>query len=378
MSAQQRLGCGILAISAALTAWSVPVRGHDLEFTFTVVVIQRDGTYQVDVTADLDALALGVGLGAHSATLANRLADMPQTELDDRLTDVRRTLSAALVLRFDDVATIMPFEFPEMRTMMDAEVTSFLGLTARFTGVIPERAGALTFQADRRFPPVYLTIIDQAVGHDAQQILARGEVSAPHVLGAHDRAETGGTWSIAGQYLRLGFWHIVPEGLDHMLFVLGLFLLSARLAPLLWQVSAFTTAHTITLALSSHGIIALSPAVVEPLIALSITYVAIENLVTDRITRWRLIVVFLFGLLHGLGFAGALGELGLPDRQFLTGLLAFNTGVEAGQLSVLFGAFGLIGWTQRRHWYRSRVSLPCSLVISLVGLYWCLQRVAAL
>ena len=109
MSAHHRLGCGLLAISAALPAWSVPVRGHALEFTFTVVVIQRDGTYQVDVTADLDALALGVGLGANSATLANRLADMPQTELDARLTAVRRTLSAALDLRFDDAATIMPW-----------------------------------------------------------------------------------------------------------------------------------------------------------------------------------------------------------------------------------------------------------------------------
>ena len=133
---------------------------------------------------------------------------------------------------------------------------------------------------------------------------------------------------IVRQYLWLGYTHILPKGLDHILFVLGLFLLSPRLKTLLLQVTAFTIAHSITLGLSMYGIVSLPPRVVEPLIALSIAYVAIENLLTRELKPWRVALVFMFGLLHGLGFAGVLRELGLPRDEFLTALLTFNLGVE--------------------------------------------------
>ena len=114
------------------------------------------------------------------------------------------------------------------------------------------------------------------------------------------------------EYIRLGFVHIVPEGLDHILFVLGLFFLSTQLRPLLVQVTAFTIAHSITLALGLYGVVRIAPSIVEPLIALSIVYVAVENIATSKLSPWRPFVVFAFGLLHGLGFAGILQELGLP------------------------------------------------------------------
>ena len=126
-------------------------------------------------------------------------------------------------------------------------------------------------------------------------------------------------WEIARQYLVLGYTHILPKGLDHILFVLGIFLLSPRVKPMLLQVTAFTIAHSITLGLSIYGVVSLPSRVVEPLIALSIAYVAIENLVTRELKPWRLALVFMFGLLHGLGFAGVLRELGLPRDEFLTG-----------------------------------------------------------
>src|SRR5207247_6004814 len=131
---------------------------------------------------------------------------------------------------------------------------------------------------------------------------------------------------------------------DHMLFVLGIYLLSGRARAVLWQVSAFTVAHSITLALSMYGVVAVSPKIVEPLIALSIAYVAIENIFRSDLKSWRVALVFAFGLLHGLGFAGALKELGLPRSEFLTALLTFNVGVEAGQLAVIGAAFMLVGW----------------------------------
>jgi hypothetical protein len=180
---------------------------------------------------------------------------------------------------------------------------------------------------------------------------------------------------IAFRYLALGFTHIVPHGFDHMLFVLGIFLLSRRPREVLAQVSAFTIAHSITLALSVYGMLSVSPAVVEPLIAISSAYVAIENLVVSELRPWRAALVFSFGLLHGMGFAGALKELGLPRSEFLTALVTFNVGVEAGQLAVIGAAFLLVGWyCSRRPWYRYRVVIPASALIACTAVYWTVQR----
>ena len=179
----------------------------------------------------------------------------------------------------------------------------------------------------------------------------------------------------AWRYLALGFTHIVPHGLDHMLFVLGIYLLSGRARTVLWQVSAFTVAHSITLGLSIYGIVAVPPAIVEPLIALSIAYVAIENIFLSELKSWRVVLVFAFGLLHGMGFAGALKELGLPRSEFLTALLTFNVGVEAGQLAVIGAAFLLVGWhCANRAWYRSRIVVPASVLIACTAVYWTIQR----
>ena len=179
---------------------------------------------------------------------------------------------------------------------------------------------------------------------------------------------------IVRQYLWLGYTHILPNGVDHILFVLGLFLLSARLKPLVLQVSAFTIAHSITLGLSMYGIVSLPSRVVEPLIALSIAYVAVENLVTRELKPWRIALVFMFGLLHGLGFAGVLRELGLPRGEFLTALLTFNAGVELGQLTIIAAAFAAVSAFMKRQWYRRAIVIPASCAIAAVGLYWTITR----
>jgi hypothetical protein len=182
-------------------------------------------------------------------------------------------------------------------------------------------------------------------------------------------------WAVAKRYLKLGFTHFVPEGPDPMLFVLGLFLLSRRLKPILWQVLAFTVAHTLTLILASYGVVTLRPSIVEPLIALSIVFVAVENILVPELKPWRLVAVFAFGLLHGLGFAGVLAQLGLPQADRLTALLSFNLGVEGGLLAVLAVAFLLVGLPFRGEpWYRQRVIVPASCLIAAVGLYWSVER----
>ena len=177
-------------------------------------------------------------------------------------------------------------------------------------------------------------------------------------------------------YAKIGFVHIVPKGLDHILFVLGLFFYAARWRPLLGQVTLFTLAHTTTLMLASTGHIVVSPNIVEPLIAASIIYVAFENLRSERLHAGRLVVIFAFGLLHGLGFASVLGDIGLADGQFMISLISFNIGVELGQIAVLVPAFLLFGVAAGNAlWYRRLIAIPASYLIGAIGMWMLITRV---
>ncbi len=179
---------------------------------------------------------------------------------------------------------------------------------------------------------------------------------------------------VALVYLKLGFEHIIPLGLDHILFVLSIFLLNAKLKPVIWQATAFTIAHTITLGLAMYEIITPPAYIIEPIIALSIMFVAIENIITDKLKPTRVAIVFAFGLIHGMGFASALTELGLPKNQFFTSLITFNVGVEFGQLTVILLAWFLVGkWFSQKAWYRKRIVIPASALIALIGLYWTIE-----
>ena len=215
----------------------------------------------------------------------------------------------------------------------------------------------------------FLLVVRDARGDEVHLWAEPGAASEP-IPG--EGAEAG---SVGVRYLRLGFLHILPRGLDHILFVLGLFLAARELRPLLVQVTAFTVAHTLTLALSTLGVVSLPSVVVEALIAASIVWIGVENLAFAEPGRFRVAVVFGFGLLHGLGFAGVLGELGLPDDALVPALIAFNVGVELGQLAVLALAFAAVGWFRDRSWYFERVTLPGSLLVLVVGLYWLVERV---
>jgi len=176
-------------------------------------------------------------------------------------------------------------------------------------------------------------------------------------------------------YLKLGYTHILPLGLDHILFVLSLFLLSPKLKPLLWQATAFTIAHSVTLGLAMYQIITPPAGIVEPLIALSILYVSLENIISPRLKASRIGVVFLFGLIHGMGFAGALGQLGLPQNAYLLSLVMFNIGVELGQMTIILLAYFLLAkWFGNKPWYRKRIVIPISVGIAITAGIWTLQR----
>jgi hypothetical protein len=176
-------------------------------------------------------------------------------------------------------------------------------------------------------------------------------------------------------YLRLGFKHIVPEGADHILFVLGLFFLGITWRKLLSQTTVFTIAHATTLFLSTYGIFSLPSRYVEPGIALSIAWIALENVFKPRLGIGRLAVVFGFGLVHGLGFASSLRDIPFPKRDFIVALLGFNFGVDFGQLFVIGVAFLVVGWFRHKPWFRQRVAIPASLAIAVIGLFWATQRI---
>ena len=181
---------------------------------------------------------------------------------------------------------------------------------------------------------------------------------------------------VLGIYLQLGYTHILPLGVDHILFVLSLFLLNPKLKPILWQATAFTVAHTITLGLAMYGVIKPPTNIVEPVIALSIMYVALENIFSPRLKASRIGIVFLFGLIHGMGFASALTELGLPKNAYLSSLLMFNLGVELGQVTVILAAFLLLGLPfGNKPYYRKRIVIPLSIIIAAIAAYWTVERV---
>jgi hypothetical protein len=182
-------------------------------------------------------------------------------------------------------------------------------------------------------------------------------------------------WETAALYVRLGFEHILPKGLDHILFVCALFFASTRLRPLILQVSSFTIAHTITLALAILGVVSVPGHIVEPIIALSIAFVAIENMVFRDMQKWRPLIVFGFGLFHGLGFAGVLTELGLPRGDLVPALISFNVGVEIGQLTIIAGLFLALRWFFEASWYRGWLVRGANGAIALIALWWTFERV---
>jgi hypothetical protein len=365
-----RLAAAVLTTSLLLAAPGA--LAHNLQFTDVRVELRADGRFRADVTCDLDALALGVEGGADSAALAAHIEALPGAEREALVGQLVDMLERRLRMRFDGQAVPFGVALPERgQPRPEGSLPSALGLVARLEGQVPPGAREIGFFASRAFPPVRLEILGPGGKRLHVQILQRGADSTPaSVVGV---TQSSGLATFL-RFLGLGFEHILPAGLDHVLFVVGLALLSTRFRPLLVQVTAFTLAHTVTLALSTYGLLKLPAQVVEPLIALSIVYVAVENVLRQKLSVLRVGLVFAFGLLHGLGFAGVLAELGLPERHRLWSLLAFNGGVELGQLAVILPVFSVLRALENRGVARRSVVVPVSLAIAAVGLYWTVTR----
>jgi hypothetical protein len=278
-------------------------------------------------------------------------------------------------------------EKPRLPWMAEALIGFEIGTTKRSE---PARGVRATVRLPEVLGDVVLAV--EAPGMEAEALVLKAGETSPEIevglAGSKEEHAAASPSSGFFSFVRMGAEHVVPDGLDHMLFILGLYLASPRLKSLLILVTMFTLAHSVTLTLAAIGLVAAPPRVIEPVIALSIAAVAIENILArpragsregpqglsfgqDAV---RAAIVFAFGLVHGLGFASAFGEMELPRSVLVPALVGFNVGVEVGQLLVLCGAFVVIGWAARKPWYRKAVVIPGSAAIACVGLYWAVTR----
>lgn len=314
------------------------VQAHEVLPSITDMT--KDGSRLVfDMRLNAESFIAGIDQATVADTDAAAQADtyealhaLSATDLADAFRSFWPTFAEKTVVSTDAgpaPLTLVDVSVPET-TNSDAPRTSLI----QFTAALPDGATDVQISWAREFG----TLVVRQMGVDAPYdgYLETGAVSDPISLTGGDQLSG---WQTFLRYIPVGFDHIVPKGLDHILFVLGLFFLSTRMHTLLWQVSAFTLAHTITLALAASGVVNIPGSIVEPLIALSIVYVAVENLFTDGLSRWRPYIIFGFGLLHGLGFASVLAEFGLPAGSFIPALIGFNIGVEIGQIAVIAVAF---------------------------------------
>ncbi|QBF33161.1 HupE/UreJ family protein [Thalassococcus sp. S3] len=358
----------LISLGAVVDAHEVTPTIGDLTVT--------DGQLELDLRLNIEAFVAGIDLDGLADTNASdrsnaydRLRALPPQALEREVRDFAPGWLEWL--RIDAAGQPVPLDVARVEVPEVGDVEQPRATHLVVTGQMPSEAGSLVLTWPDGAGDLVLR--QQGVEEPFTGYLEGGQTTTEIPL-AGGGMLTG--WQVFAGYIPVGFDHILPKGLDHILFVLGLFFLSTRLMPLIWQVSAFTLAHTVTLALGALDIIRIPGEIVEPLIAASIVYVAVENIFTDGLNKWRPALVFAFGLLHGLGFASVLEEFGLPASQFLPALIGFNIGVELGQLTVIAIAFLLVGyWFGQKAWYRSRIAIPCSAVIAAIGAFWFIERI---
>jgi hypothetical protein len=344
---------------------------HPTAGAFVIIRVSNGDRVDVEVTANAMSLALALaGLAPDSAPAAK-----PESSPRDRVQALVPELVRLAELESD--GSPVPLKCLSVTTPNDRQEL----VTVQLEGRLPARAKTLRWRAPFMLSAYPIAVVGgtASVAPATSEWLAGSERSRVYRIDGLDRSGALGgdepAWQSAVHLVPIGFAHLVPGGLDHVLFILGLFLTASRRA-LVLQITAFTAAHSLTLALGVLGAVNAPAGVVEPLIAASIAFIALENLFARSVANARLPVVFAFGLLHGLGFASAMADLGLSGRQLAASLVGFNIGVELGQLAVVAAAaltvrmLRLPSDTERRFVLR-----PASAAIALTGLFWAVERV---
>lgn len=363
-------------LAILVTVLAQVAQAHEIRPSIADVLVSTD-TVDIELTLTLESIIAGIDLAELEDTNASPLSGQYDTlrglapmQLQAAFAAAWNDIAKGFILQAGDRAVALEHSDTNVPEIGDVAVPrqSIISLHAD----LPDDASDVVFGWISEYGAL---VVRQVVanGDGYAAYLIGGELSAPMPRG-HSIQQP---WiSSFLDYIKIGYEHIVPKGLDHILFVLGLFFFSLKLRPLLTQITAFTLAHTVSLALATLGWITIPTSIVEPLIAASIVYVAIENLMVRNLHVWRTAVVFGFGLLHGLGFAAVLGDIGLDAARFSAGLIGFNVGVELGQLTVIAIAFLALGyWFGGKPWYHRVIAGPASIGIAIMGAYWFFERV---
>ncbi len=347
------------------------------------ISVFSDARVTIEIRTSIEALLTGINgryrntQEAPNADTYDALRELEASDLRQQFVTFHAELLDGVELVVDGAS--IPLEIDKINIAPPGYIKVPRTSVIHLVGVIPKESISLRWYYPLRFgdQAVRVRQVNEEAGEyhwSGHQWIEDDRPSEPFSLTQVFTKPT--FWSVSFLYLSAGFLHIVPKGLDHILFILGIFLMSTRLRPLVLQVTMFTIAHSLTLSFSVFGLIHLPQQVVEPLIALSIGYVAFENLASDRLSGFRLPMIFVFGLLHGLGFASILTEFGLPADLYLAALLWFNVGVEFGQVALLIAAYLAITiWFSDPLIYRRSIVIPGSLLIGGLGAYWTVERV---
>ncbi len=347
------------------------------------IIVDKQGDVEIEIRASIEALLTGINgrykntKDAPNADEYDRLRKMSSEQLQPEFNAFKEKFLSKIFLQDDKnrkiTLNIKEVNIPERGYTKVPRISLI-----KLTGKVDLSAQSVQWYYPMSFGDyaVRLKQVNQAKQQfhwSEWQWLRKDIISEP--LSLTEIIAQKPLYETIGNYIELGYKHILPKGMDHILFIFGLFLFSSKFRPLLWQITMFTIAHTITLGLAMNGLFDLPERIVQPLIALSIVYVGVENIVNKGLKKSRLVLVFAFGLLHGLGFASMLADFGMPDNAFVTALISFNIGVELGQLSILLVAFLFIGLVfSKREWYKPLVINPASLLIAMIAFYWFIDR----
>ena len=365
----------IFSLKAFFIFFASQVSSHELSPNIINLQIDKN-RISIEFTTNLEAYLAGVDFSILDNTndhdnekYYKTLRKLNNSELTKIFLKNWDKFVSLFSIVYEDGTKLSNFNFSKIDTE-DIDNIQVSRLSNIYFFVENQEMKPVTFQASRILGEIIFR--QTGVENGVTEFLLPGEKS--QVISAKNGKPLDWIDTIL-DYIPVGFAHILPKGLDHILFVLGLLFLTPKVYPLLIQVSIFTLAHTITLAISSLKIISISTAIIEPLIAASIIYVAIENFFNSSLTKYRSIIIFFFGLLHGLGFASVLSSFGLPGTNFIWALVGFNLGVEIGQISIILAFYAIfIYWIKTKNYYRKYISIPGSLIIALFGTFWLLER----
>jgi hypothetical protein len=401
-------------LGLALLTWAPASLSHDLELDHLTLWVEPNRstlrgelTVRPDLTRDRRA-----PVTAQTKAQLGELVTRLKIRIDDRACDptlnvrelwtrggavsgdvVMLSCPLAATARQIDVAIEAPFDVLavtlEYRGLAATPAFSALLRAGDRTSAVPLRAaeprdGWRPGGAELLVPPSAAPSSPATGPAPGRAMPASSAAPTPPV--APDPSSRPAAWSVVGSYCRLGIEHILPLGLDHVAFVVGIVLGATRRRELVLDISLFTLAHSLTLGLGASGWLAFSAAAVEPWIALSIAAIGLESWRAQRSrshvpeTRtsavFRRSVVFAFGLLHGLGFANVLRELAVPPEAFVPALFGFNVGVELAQLVVAAALLVLLSVAGRTHRIRSAVTVGISVALVVLGLGWTGVRLA--